>query len=307
MPRFRLDGTANALHFQRLKNKLGNRSNASSEVEFDNAYAQRIGDEGAGLRTILNMVQLTRLDCAISSAGMMRAALARALHHARHRSVFGKLLVHQPMMAAVLADMALEWEGALSAVIRLCRSFDLAASSSVEAARSRLLTPVIKYWICKAAPAFVYEAMECFGGNGYVEDGVLARLFREAPVNAIWEGSGNVMGLDLLRAFRRDAEAAHATLTELATECEGLPGAKESVASIEQTLRDADAEAQARIVVERLALLAACAALNAGGAGRVAALFAGARLAAGRAATYGTSRLPSGEIGNLLSRALPGE
>src|SRR5690606_15539934 len=147
------------------------------------AFAMILGEEGSGIRTILQMVQLTRLDCAISSAGMMRMALAQALHHARHRSVFQKKLVDQPMMRNVLTDMALAVEGAVAAVFRLCRSFDLAAQDELEAARSRLLTPAIKYWICKTAPAFVYEAMECLGGNGYVEDSMLPRLYREAPVN----------------------------------------------------------------------------------------------------------------------------
>ncbi|MGD9923492.1 MAG: acyl-CoA dehydrogenase family protein, partial [Pseudorhodoplanes sp.] len=166
MPRFRRDGRVNGLYFQKLKDKLGNRSNASSEVEFHDAVAQRIGDEGGGIRTIIRMVQLTRLDCAISSAGLMRAALSRALHHARHRVVFQKKLVDQPMMRAVLADLALDSEAAIAVVMRLCCSFDRAADDPLEAARARILTPVIKYWICKSAPAFVYEAMECLGGNG---------------------------------------------------------------------------------------------------------------------------------------------
>ncbi len=221
MPRFRPDDSVNGLHFQRLKDKLGNRSNASSEVEFRDAYALRVGEEGRGIRTILKMVQLTRLDCAISSAGIMRAALARALHNARHRVVFQKKLVDQPMMRAVLADLALEVEGATAAVMRLCRSFDLAATDPKEARRARILTPAIKYWICKIAPGFVYEAMECLGGNGYVEDYVLARLYREAPVNAIWEGSGNVMALDLLRAMS-NADDANALVGELLDEVSGL-------------------------------------------------------------------------------------
>src|SRR6266702_2312985 len=163
MPRFRPDGSVNGLHCQRRKDKLGNRSNASSEVEFADAFAQRVGEEGRGVRTIINMVQLTRLDCAIASAGIMRMALAQALHHARHRSVFQKHLADQPMMRAVLADMALTVEAATALVMRLCRSFDLAASDPREAARARLLTPVVKFWVCKGAPALIYEAMECLG------------------------------------------------------------------------------------------------------------------------------------------------
>jgi putative acyl-CoA dehydrogenase len=306
LPRFAPDGRVNALHFQRLKDKLGNRSNASSEVEFDNAYALRIGDEGAGIRTILPMVQLTRLDCAISSAGMMRAVLAQATHHCRHRGVFGKPLAEQPMMRAVLADMALEVEGAVASVMRLCRSFDLASSQPAEAARARLLTPAIKYAVCKTAPSLVTEAMECLGGNGYVEELSMARLYREAPVNAIWEGSGNVMGLDVLRAFAREPEAARAVVAELAREAKDLPGADEAASFIVETLTGETGEAHARAAVERLAQLATVAALATGPAGKVAASFARTRLRDGRAgATYGTARLALAETALLLRRILP--
>src|SRR6478752_9106751 len=262
MPRFRPDGSSNALHFQRLKDKLGNRSNASSEVEFADAFAWRVGEEGRGVRTIINMVQLTRLDCAIASAGLMRMALAQAIHHARYRTVFQKHLADQPMMRTVLADMALEVEAATALVMRLARSFDLAVADPREAARARLLTPAVKYWVCKTAPGFIYEAMECLGGNGYVEESPLARLYREAPVNAIWEGSGNVVCLDLLRALSRDAEAARAVLTGLARATADLPGCREAIAFVERTLSDASAEAEARLAVERLALLTAVEALQ---------------------------------------------
>jgi putative acyl-CoA dehydrogenase len=303
LPRFRPDGGINALHLQRLKDKLGNRSNASSEVEFDDACALRVGDEGAGIRTVLSMVQLTRIDCAISSAGMMRAGVARALHHCRHRSVFGKPLASQPMMRAVLADMALEVEGALALVMRLCRSLDQ-PDAAAETARARLLTPAVKYWVCKTASALLTEAMECLGGNGYVEEGALARLYREAPVNAIWEGSGNVMALDVLRAAGRDAEATRGTLTGLAHEAQGLPGAAEAADEIGKILTDPAAEATARVAVERLAQLAAAAALQ-GYAPRVAELFARTRLAARRGGSFGTSALDAGDVALLLGRALP--
>jgi putative acyl-CoA dehydrogenase len=305
LPRFRPDGSINALHFQRLKDKLGNRSNASSEVEFADAHALRVGDEGAGIRTILSMVQLTRLDCAISSAGMMRAALARAIYHARHRRVFGKRLAEQPMMRAVLADGALEVEGALASVMRLCRSFDLADASAAEAARARLLTPAIKYLICKTAPALVCEAMECLGGNGYVEDGTLARLYREAPVNAIWEGSGNVMGLDMLRVFGREAEGARATLALLAREAQGLPGALEAAAAVEKDLADVSGEAAARAVLEALAQLAAAAALKASAPRQVAESYARTRLLGLHGRTFGTATLDAKATATLLSRVLP--
>src|SRR6202041_2699485 len=263
MPRFVPDGSVNAIQFQRLKDKLGNRSNASSEVEFAGAHAMRVGDEGNGIRTIIQMVQLTRQDCAIASAGLMRSGLAHALHHARYRSVFQKHLADQPLMQAVLSDMALHVEASIALVMRLCRSFDQAPHDQSEAAYMRLLTPAIKYWVCKSAPGFLYEAMECLGGNGYVEEGILARHYRESPVNAIWEGSGNVMCLDVLRALSREAEAATAILQTLAQETAGLPGAAEAAASIGNAFRRGDAENTARLAVEKLALLAATAALNA--------------------------------------------
>ena len=300
MSRFRPDGELNGLNFQKLKDKLGNRSNASSEVEFEDAYALRVGEEGRGIRTILQMVQLTRLDCAISSAGMMRAALARALHHCRHRSVFQKRLADQPMMRAVLADMALEVEAAAALVMRLCRSFDMN-----EAVRARLLTPAIKYWVCKRAPAFIYEAMECLGGNGYVEDHGLARLYREAPVNAIWEGSGNVMCLDVLRAMARDADGCRAVLAELVREAENRPGVTRAAANLMKIVAGASAESAARGAVERLALIAAAAALQISVPGTVAEAFARTRLAGERGANLGANELSAAETDVLLERALP--
>src|SRR6201984_3448668 len=264
MPRFAPDGSVNAVQFQRLKDKLGNRSNASSEVEFLGAYALRVGEEGKGIRTIIQMVQLTRQDCAIASAGFMRSGLAHALHHARHRSVFQKHLADQPLMQAVLADMALHVEATIALVMRLCRSFDRAADDAGEAAYMRLLTPAIKYWVCKSAPPFLYEAMECLGGNGYVEEGILARHYRESPVNAIWEGSGNVMCLDVLRALAREADAALTVLRGLADASQGLPGAGEAAALISTAFRQSDSERTARLAVEKLALLAGAAARNEG-------------------------------------------
>src|SRR5580693_3548704 len=242
MPRFRPDGSVNAIQFQRLKDKLGNRSNASSEVEFYDAYGELVGEEGKGIRTIIQMVQLTRQDCAIASTGLMRSGLAHALHHTRHRSVFQKRLADQPLMRSVLLDMALHVEASIALVMRLCRAFDRAPDDPGQAAFMRLLTPAIKYWVCKSAPGFLYEAMECLGGNGYVEEGILARHFRESPVNAIWEGSGNVMCLDVLRALSREAEAASAVLQGLTDEAKGLPGADEAVAFIGKAFRRPDSE-----------------------------------------------------------------
>ncbi|QQN61875.1 acyl-CoA dehydrogenase family protein [Bradyrhizobium diazoefficiens] len=304
MPRFAPDGSVNAIQFQRLKDKLGNRSNASSEVEFVGAYAEAVGEEGKGIRTIIQMVQLTRQDCAIASVGLMRSGLAHALHHARHRSVFQKHLADQPLMQAVLSDMALHVEASSALVMRLCRAFDRTPQDVAEAAYMRLLTPAIKYWTCKSAPPFLYEAMECLGGNGYVEDGILARHYREAPVNAIWEGSGNVMCLDVLRALSREPEAAMAVLQSLAAETKDLSGAGEAAAFIGKTFRRADGERVARLAVEQLALLAAAAALN-GVSPRHAELFAATRLAANHASMYGAVELESGDVRALLERALP--
>jgi putative acyl-CoA dehydrogenase len=305
MPRFRPDGSVNGLHFQRLKDKLGNRSNASSEVEFADAFAWRVGEEGRGVRTIINMVQLTRLDCAIASAGIMRMALAQAIHHARYRTVFQKHLVDQPMMRAVLADLALDVEGATALVMRLARAYDLAASDPGEAARARLLTPAVKYWVCKRAPGFTYEAMECLGGNGYVEESVLPRLYREAPVNAIWEGSGNVMCLDVLRALAHEGEAGRAVLAALAEEAADLPGTGAAHAAVERAFSAPDAEADARVAVERLALLAAAGALRQSAGPEVATLFARTRLQDGHGAMYGTSEISSDDARRLIDRALP--
>jgi putative acyl-CoA dehydrogenase len=304
MPRFRPDGAVNALYLQRLKDKLGNRSNASSEVEFVDAFALRVGEEGRGVRTILQMVQLTRLDCAIASAGLMRMALAQSLHHARHRSVFGKPLADQPMMRAVLADMAIEVEAATAVMMRLCRAFDLAPRNADEALRARLLTPAAKFWICKRAPALIYEAMECLGGNGYVEESLLPRLYRETPVNAIWEGSGNVMCLDVLRVFAHEKEAVRALLRSLADEAADLPAVKETVDTIEHGLAVADAEANARTAVERLALLAAAAALRSSTPVAVAETFARTRLLGGPGVIFGTAALDEATTAALLERAL---
>ena len=304
MPRFLPDGTVNAIEFQRLKEKLGNRSNASSEVEFRGAWATRVGEEGKGIRTIIQMVQLTRQDCAIASAGLMRSGLAHALFHARHRSVFQKHLADQPLMQAVLSDMALHVEASIALVMRLCRSFDRAPHDSSEAAYMRLLTPAIKYWVCKSAPGFLYEAMECLGGNGYVEEGILARHYRESPVNAIWEGSGNVMCLDVLRALSREPEAAASILADLVRETAGLPHAGQAAASIGTTFRQSDSERTARLAVEKLALLAATAALNQVSPSQ-AELFARTRLAGSRASMYGAVDLARDDITRLLDRALP--
>ena len=262
VPRHRPDGQANGLSFRRLKSKLGNISNASSEVDFTDAYAEPLGAPGQGVKTIIEMVQWTRLDCAVSSVGLMRMGLAEAMHHVQHRTVFQRKLIDQPLMRAVLADMALELEAMVALVFRLARAFEGRASSPAEAGYARLMTPVIKYLVCKRAPAFLYEAMECLGGNGYVEELPMARLYREAPLNAIWEGSGNVMALDMLRAIGRHGEEARGVLSGLTTAA--LPawsGASMLARNLAAGVADSTAEARARGLTERLGKLAAVAAL----------------------------------------------
>ena len=301
VPRFSPDGSVNALRLQRLKDKLGNRSNASSEVEFAGAFALRVGDEGAGIRTIIQMVQLTRLDCGLASAGFMRMALAQAVHHCRYRSVFQKHLYDQPMMRAVLADLALEVEGAVALIMRLARAFDRTATDPREAAYARLLTPAAKYWICKTAPSFIYEAMECLGGNGYVEESVLPRLYREAPLNAIWEGSGNVMCLDVLRALKRDEQAAE-LIADLVSEASPLIGEK---ATILDMTDESTSEGAARVLVGRLATLAATDALPGTAPPEVADVFVRTRFFRSHAALYGADGIEGGTADILLRRALP--
>jgi len=286
VPRIMGDGSANGLQFQRLKDKLGNRSNASSEVEFAGTIGEMVGDPGAGIKTIMDMVTLTRLDCALASAGIMRAALAEAVHHARHRRVFDEALASQPLMRRVLADMALDAAAAAALSMRLARAFDEAADSREQAAFARTMTPVVKYWVCKIAPALIYEAMECLGGNGYVEEAPLARYYREAPVNAIWEGSGNVMALDVLRVLRRAPglfdEVLEAIQNDLGGPASGTVGVLR--AAMEVALSD---EGSARILVEQLALSAAAAEMRRLGAGRIADAFIETRLAGQWRGTYG--------------------
>ena len=213
LPRWTPDGERNAVHILRLKDKLGNKSNASSEVEFAGAYAELVGEEGRGIPTIIEMGNYTRLDCAIGSSGLMRQAVAQATHHARHRTVFQKKLIDQPLMENVLADLALELEAAAVLTFRLARAYD----DDGEAAQvyRRVVTPAAKFWICKRTPYLTYEAMEVLGGSGYIEESIMPRLYREAPVNSIWEGSGNVMCLDVLRAIARTPNAAEVLRAEL--------------------------------------------------------------------------------------------
>jgi putative acyl-CoA dehydrogenase len=211
VPRRLPDGGRNGIHLQRLKDKLGNRSNASAEIELDGAWAQLVGEEGRGVRTIITMVEHTRLDCVLGTAAQMRAAVEQAVWHALHRAAFGRLLVDQPLMLNVLADLCVESEAATLTALRLARAYD----NPDEAPFRRLATAVAKYWICKRGPAHAAEALECLGGNGYVEESGLPRIYREQPLLSIWEGSGNVIALDVLRAIRREPESLEAFLAEL--------------------------------------------------------------------------------------------
>ncbi len=280
------DGDINGLNFQRLKNKLGNRSNASSEVEFNNAHGQLIGEEGKGVRTILEMVSLTRLDCATSSAGLMRAALTEAVHHCRYRQTFGKKLIDQPIMTRVLADMALDVTAAMALSLRLARSFDRASHDNNEAAYARLMTPIVKYWVCKTAPVLIGEAMECLGGNGYVEESNLSRHYREAPVNAIWEGSGNVMCLDVLRVMKKGPRLLQTVLEELGKDLDNTASQTLDVMRAAAQAAEND-EGSARLFTEQLALTAAAAELRRAFGGELADAFTESRLAGPWRATYG--------------------
>ena len=254
VPRWRPDGSKNAIHIQRLKDKVGNRSNSSSEVEFHEAWGVLVGEEGRGISTIIEMATYTRLDCALASAGFIRQAFTQALHYTRHRHAFGKALVDQPVMTELLADMALESEAATLLAMDLATHFG--STSALDTAWRRVMTPVAKFWNCKRAVGLAGEAMEVFGGNGYVETGPMGRLFREAPVNSIWEGSGNVMCLDVLRALSRNPDDAHLVLDHLQDVASQAPVVLVQV----QQLRDAMAqppealERQARRFTQRLAL-----------------------------------------------------
>ena len=305
VPRWLPDGSINPLRLQRLKDKLGNRSNASSEVELQEAHGWLIGEEGRGVQGIIEMVTMTRLDCAVASAGQMRLALALALHHCRHRIVFQKRLVDQALMAQVLADMALDVEAATALAFRLARSFDQAATNDAEAAWRRLMTPVTKYWVCKMAPALGNEAMECLGGNGYVEEGLAARLYRELPLNSIWEGSGNVMCLDVLRVLAQDAALAEQVLGEVERIARGDRRLEASLVRLRAMLTDrGQLEAQARTFVEALAITAAGALLRANAPSSLADAFIASRLAGGFRHTYG-SGIAHADSRSFLERALP--
>jgi putative acyl-CoA dehydrogenase len=304
LPRRLSDGTRNAFRLMRLKDKLGDWSNASSEVEFCGAWARRIGEEGRGVATIIGMVMLTRLDCMLGSAAEMRMALAQALHHARYRRTFGKPLGDHALMQNVLADLAIESEAALALSMRVARAVDASPRDAAEAAFARIATAIGKYWICKRAPTFVNEAQECLGGAGYVEESLLPRLYRQAPLNSIWEGSGNIQCLDVLRALTREPETGAVVLAELAS-ARGRDAVFDSWLERMQTELTSGniMESGARLLTERLALgLQAAVLLTA--QSPAAEIFTRSRLGGEHGLAFGT--LPAGgDITGLIARALP--
>jgi len=298
LPRWTPAGERNHFYIQRLKDKLGNRSNASSEVEFAQAWAHLVGEEGRGINTIIEMVNNTRLDCAIAGAALMRQGLVQAVHHAGHRKAFGKLLIDQPLMRNVLADLAVESEAATLLMVRLARSFDSREDDERERAFCRIATAIAKYWLCKRSPVHVGEALECLGGNGYVEESIMPRLYREAPLNSIWEGSGNVICLDVLRALAKEPAALEALLAELESTAGSDKRLDSYVVGIQTRLTDtADnqslygygaAEYAARELTEKLALVLQASLLVRHGSPDLAEAFIASRLAGQHGQSLGT-------------------
>ncbi len=305
LPRLLPDGTVNAILIQRLKDKLGNKANASSEVEFIDATAWLVGEEGRGVPQILEMGSMTRLDCALGTSGLMRQALSIALNHTAQRQAFGMPLIEQPLMRNVLADLALESEAACALSLRLARAFDR-PDDAHEQVMARLLTPIAKFWICKRGSHYAQEAMECLGGNGYVEEGgagIMARIYREMPVNSIWEGAGNIMALDLLRALRK-ADAAAALAQEFAP-AKGSHGALDRLASaLPHRVETMATETQARRLAQDVALAVQAALLLQTAPGEVFAAFCDSRLDGNWGQTFGTLGSAC-DFDTILARAMP--
>jgi putative acyl-CoA dehydrogenase len=306
LPRVLPDGSRNRIHLQRLKDKLGTRSNASAEIEYDNAFGWLVGEEGRGVATIIQMVNLTRLDCAVTSAALMRHAVAQAMHHTAHRSAFGARLADQPLMRNVLADLAVESEAATVAGMRLAGAVDRAAAGDrAEDLFRRIALPVSKYWVCKRAPGLAAEALECLGGNGYVEESGMPRLYREAPLNSIWEGSGNVAALDTLRAMARQPESVEAFFAEVALASGVDPRLDDAVRRLRKELTDLDdAQYRARRIVEWMALVLQGSLLHRRAPAAVADAFCATRLGGDGGHAFGT--LPAGlDTATILDRARP--
>ncbi|MDB5776129.1 MAG: putative acyl-CoA dehydrogenase [Herbaspirillum sp.] len=303
-PKFAPDGALNAIRIQRLKEKLGDHSNASSEVELQGALGWMLGEDGRGINTILEMVALTRQDCALGSAALMRQALAQAIHHARGRAAFGKPLVQQPLMQNVLADLALESEAAMALSLRLARAIDASQRDPGEAAFARLATAIGKYWICKRCAPFVNEAQECLGGAGYVEDSTLPRLYRQAPLNSIWEGSGNIQCLDVLRCLAREPLSRDAFFAEFRDVQGHQPALDAALKEIVAALADTAAiEMRSRYIVERMALALQAALLIKAGDAQVSDAFCRSRLAGAHGMAFGTLTRDA-PLGYLIERAL---
>jgi len=307
MPKIRPDGSRNAIRIQRLKDKLGDWSNASSEVEFQGAWAQRVGADGRGVATILEMVALTRLDCMIGSSSIMRQAIVQAMHHAGHRRAFGRRLIEQALMRNVLADLALECEAATALTLRVARAVDASRRDPAEAALARIATAIGKYWICKRTPPLVNEAQECLGGAGYVEESSLPRLYRQAPLNSIWEGSGNIQCLDVLRALSKEPETREAFFAELLAARGAHADLDREIGWLQSALEDRSTlELRARMLVERMALaLQASILLRAGNA--VAASFCSSRLGGEHGLAFGTLAADAAIEPLLRRAALAGE
>jgi putative acyl-CoA dehydrogenase len=303
VPRWQPDGSRNALRLQRLKDKVGNNANASSEVELQGALGWLLGEEGRGVAAILEMVALTRFDCIVNSAAAQRQAVSQAVHHANHRSAFGAALIRQPLMRNVLVDLQLEAEASLALALRLARALDH-PESEAERLLLRLGLPVGKYWVCKRTPGHVYEAMECLGGNGVVEEFVLARLYRDAPINAIWEGSGNIQALDVLRVLDKSPAALDAWFAELDCTAGAESLLDAAVARLKAALAEADQrEYRARALVGDLALTLQASLLLRAGCAPVAKAFIRSRLG-GRGHLYGD--LPRGlDVGAIVARGDP--
>ena len=305
LPRVLPDGSPNVIHIQRLKDKLGNKANASSEVEFESAIAWLVGEEGRGIPQILEMGTMTRLDCALGTSGLMRQALSIALNHCAQRQAFGKSLIEQPLMRNVLSDLALESEAATALAIRLARAFDHNGDAH-EQAMARLLTPVAKFWICKRGSHFAQEAMECLGGNGYVEEGgegIMARIYREMPLNSIWEGAGNIMALDLLRALRK-ADAGAALARELAPAKGAHPALDRLAAALPARVEEMATEIEARRLAQDVALAVQAALLFQSAPTAVFSAFCDSRLAGNWGQAFGTLGAHT-DFDALIQRAMP--
>lgn len=305
VPRWRPDGSCNEIRIQRLKDKLGDRSNASSEIELTGAYGHMVGEEGRGVRTIIEMVNHTRLDCTLGSTSLMRQALAQATWHATNRSTFDKKLSAHPLMVNVLADMSLESQAATIAALRVARCYDLADSDETESLLQRILTPVIKYWTCKRAPQFLAEALECTGGNGFVEESPMPRLYRQGPVNGVWEGSGNVICLDVLRAIDREPTTLEAFLGEVSKSKGGNSILDAATVDLVATLRGGiDLELRARRIVENMAKVFQASLMVRHSPSRVSDAFCSSRLGSDASTTLGTLDTP-GNFSDILEHNIP--